>query len=319
MRKKLIFLTVIMALMVLAACSSKEPEKAKEDDSTAKDDAVEMRTIDTVMGEVEVPVDPQRVVVDWDLGQVLALGVEPIGASTTTLEYGQLLKPFVTDRTEDIGRDGQTSYEKVLELKPDLIITWDREQLDKFEKIAPTVVYETKSYTTVEEQITAMGEILNKQAEAKAWNEDYDKRIAAAKKKIEDAVPAGSTFTIIDAGTVKAAMVIGDKGERGGSAAYKALELTPQENVKKEILDKGESRVDVSWEGIGDYIGDYIFLVTPSEEDGGVEMPQTWETLEPVKNGHIVQLDIKKYFTGDPISVLLQAEDMAEQVANLKK
>lgn len=296
-------------VLMLAACSAKE--------EPATDAKTDTREIETVMGKVTVPSNPQRVIVDWDLGHVIALGVEPVGASKTTLEFGQLLKQFVTDKTDEIGRDGQVSYEKVLELEPDLIITWNRDQVAEYEKIAPTVVFDTTQYDGVHEQLTAMGEILNRQNEAKDWLADYDQRVAKAKAQIEASVPKDATFTIIDSGTVKDAIVVGKSGERGGLAAYGVLELKAADKIQQDIIDKKESRAEVSWESIQDFAGDYIFLIT-QQGDNQDELPSVWQSLDAVKNGRVIELKVKEYFTGDPISTLLQAEDMAAKVAELK-
>lgn len=296
-------------VLMLAACSAKE--------EPATDAKTDTREIETVMGKVTVPSNPQRVIVDWDLGHVIALGVEPVGASKTTLEFGQLLKQFVTDKTDEIGRDGQVSYEKVLELEPDLIITWNRDQVAEYEKIAPTVVFDTTQYDGVHEQLTAMGEILNRQNEAKDWLADYDQRVAKAKAQIKASVPKDATFTIIDSGTVKDAIVVGKSGERGGLAAYGVLEMKAADKIQRDIIDKKESRAEVSWESIQDFAGDYIFLIT-QQGDNQDELPSVWQSLDAVKNGRVIELKVKEYFTGDPISTLLQAEDMAAKVAELK-
>lgn len=300
---------MVLMVLMLAACSAKE--------EPATDAKTDTREIETVMGKVTVPSNPQRVIVDWDLGHVIALGVEPVGASKTTLEFGQLLKQFVTDKTDEIGRDGQVSYEKVLELEPDLIITWNRDQVAEYEKIAPTVVFDTTQYDGVHEQLTAMGEILNRQNEAKDWLADYDQRVAKAKAQIKASVPKDATFTIIDSGTVKDAIVVGKSGERGGLAAYGVLEMKAADKIQRDIIDKKESRAEVSWESIQDFAGDYIFLIT-QQGDNQDELPSVWQSLDAVKNGRVIELKVKEYFTGDPISTLLQAEDMAAKVAELK-
>lgn len=300
---------MVLMVLMLAACSAKE--------EPATDAKTDTREVETVMGKVTVPSNPQRVIVDWDLGHVIALGVEPVGASKTTLEFGQLLKQFVTDKTDEIGRDGQVSYEKVLELEPDLIITWNRDQVAEYEKIAPTVVFDTTQYDGVHEQLTAMGEILNRQNEAKDWLADYDQRVAKAKAQIKASVPKDATFTIIDSGTVKDAIVVGKSGERGGLAAYGVLEMKAADKIQRDIIDKKESRAEVSWESIQDFAGDYIFLIT-QQGDNQDELPSVWQSLDAVKNGRVIELKVKEYFTGDPISTLLQAEDMAAKVAELK-
>ena len=76
-----------------------------------------------------------------------------------------------------------------MELEPDLIITGDQEAAEKYSKIAPTVVYDTSNYETIHEEIIAMGDILNKQEEAKKWLANFDQRVATAKDKIKEIIP----------------------------------------------------------------------------------------------------------------------------------
>ncbi|UNK18342.1 ABC transporter substrate-binding protein [Paenibacillus sp. N3/727] len=326
------WLLMLCMLLFLAACSSeganststnevKEEQTSeqpaeqktaeqKTDDQQTEKEANKTRIISTVTGDVEVPTHPERVIVDWDLGHVLALGVEPVGASKTILEYGRFLEPYVTDQTQDIGGDGQVSVEKMLALNPDLIITWDPKMVEQYSKVAPTVVYDTAKYDNIHEEITAMGEILNRQKEAEEWLSSFDKRVEAAKEKIKGVIPEDATFSIIDVATTKSTIVVGESGERGGDALYQILGVTPQPRVKSDIIDKGEIRLDVSWEKVGDYAGDYVFMVR-NGEGSELELPSVWNSLDAVKNKRVYELDMKKYFTSDPLSALLQAEEMA--------
>lgn len=309
-------------LLFLAACSSeganntstnevKEEQTSEQPaEQTAEKDMKKTRIISTVTGDVEVPTHPERVIVDWDLGHVLALGVEPVGASKTILEYGRFLEPYVTDQTQDIGGDGQVSVEKMLALNPDLIITWDPKMVEKYSKVAPTVVYDTGKYDNIHDEITAMGEILNRQKEAEEWLTSFEERVEVAKEKIRGVIPEDATFSIIDVATTKSTIVVGESGERGGDALYQILGVTPHPRVKSDIIDKGEIRLDVSWEKVGDYAGDYVFMVR-NDVGSELELPSVWNSLDAVKNKRVYELDMKKYFTSDPLSALLQAEEMA--------
>lgn len=303
------FAFVFGLIFILGGCSasSAEPDKPTEPEVSSET----TRMIYTVMGEVEVPAHPERVVVDWHLGQVLALGIMPVGAPPALTDYGEFLKPLVSDGVEDIGKDGVVSLEKILELEPDLIITWDQEAAEKYSKIAPTVVYDTSNYETIHEEITAMGDILNRQEQAEKWLAEFDQRVAAAKEKIEGVIPEGATVTIADYTFEKNVMIIGDQGERGSKAVYKLLGLTPPARVQSDIIDKKEGRLEVSWETVGDYIGDYLIVMT-NETSGSLKLPATWTTLEPVKNNNVYELDIRKYFNSDPLSALYQAEEIAD-------
>ncbi len=313
MRKqfKVVFIMTLSIVMsvVLGACSSESNAQKPSTEKEVSSDTTRM--ISTVMGEVEVPVNPERVVVDWHLGQVMAVGLMPVGAPSTLTDYGEFLKPLVSDDVADIGKDGSVSLEKIVELAPDLIITWDQQAYEKYSKIAPTVVYDSSNYETIHEEITAMGDILNRQEDAKKWLDEFDERVAAAKEKIKGVIPEGATVTIADYTFEKNVMIIGDQGERGSKAVYKLLGLTPPARVQSDIIDKKEGRLDVSWETVGDYIGDYLIIMT-TETSGSLKLPATWTTLEPVKNNKVYEFDIKKYFNSDPLSALYQAEEIAD-------
>lgn len=331
-----VMVLMLCLLLFLAACSSdgtngtntnevkeetseQTAEKTTEQttEQSEEKDTQATRIISTATGEVEVPAHPERVIVDWDLGHVLALGVEPVGTSKTILEYGRFLEPYVTDKTQDIGGDGLVSVEKMLALNPDLIITWDPKMVDQYSKVAPTVVYDTGDYDSIHDEMTAMGEILNRQKEAEAWLTSFDERVEVAKSKIKGVIPEDATFSIIDVATTKSTIVVGETGERGGDALYQILGLTPHPLIQSEIIDKGEVRLDVSWEKIDDFAGDYVFVITSGEEKE-LELPSVWNSLDAVKNNRVVELDMKKYFTSDPLSALLQAEEMAELLTEAK-
>ncbi|QNK89158.1 ABC transporter substrate-binding protein [Sporosarcina sp. resist] len=307
---------LLCLILILGACSTGSDD---QDQSTDKKTGSEKtRMISTVMGDVEVPAHPERVVVDWHLGQVMALGLMPVGAPSTLTDYGEFLKPLVSDKVEDIGQNGAVSLEKVLELEPDLIITWDQDAAEKYSKIAPTVVYDSTNYNTIHEEITAMGEILNRQEKAKEWLVDFDQRVDAAKDKIKGVIPEGTTFTIADYFMKKNVIIMGDQGGRGGKAAYKLLELTPAPRVKSDIIDQNEGRIDVSWETVGDYIGDYV-IAMKSEASEAVDLPTTWTTLDTIKKNRVYEFDMKKFFSSDPISVLYQTEEIADELVKRNK
>ena len=76
------------------------------------------------MGSIQVPATPSRVVVDWDIGHVLALGVTPLGAPYSLIGGKKWLEPYINAEAVNIGNHNHISLEKVLALEPDLIITW---------------------------------------------------------------------------------------------------------------------------------------------------------------------------------------------------
>ncbi|XRD26962.1 ABC transporter substrate-binding protein [Lysinibacillus fusiformis] len=154
---------------------------------------------------------------------MLALDVVPVGGVTANLNYAAFLKQHYKDgEISNIGTDGKVSLEKILELKPDLIITWNPEDVGKYEKIAPTIVFAEDAHSSAIEEIKAMGSYLGRQKEAETFVNEFEDRIATAKEKINDVVPDGATFTIYEM-FEKNATIVGNSSVSGGRALYQIL------------------------------------------------------------------------------------------------
>ncbi|MDM5230874.1 hypothetical protein [Lysinibacillus pakistanensis] len=98
-KKSVMIMLLISLLLVMAACGSKNEDTSQEQEGT-KDDKESTMTettrivTDSVGRKVEIPMDPQRVIVDWDLGHVLAVGVVPVASTTKVIDYGEFLKDY---------------------------------------------------------------------------------------------------------------------------------------------------------------------------------------------------------------------------------
>lgn len=102
------------------------------------------------MGETCVPLNPQRVVTidPFSLENVLAFGIQPVGVAMSPDWLDD--RAYLRDRLssiEVIGDFTQPSMEKILALKPDLILglTEDEEIYPQLTKIAPTVLFDFES------------------------------------------------------------------------------------------------------------------------------------------------------------------------------
>lgn len=318
LRKKMNYIKVpflLSLLLLLSACGEDTTPKVDKED-TSKAEEPSTRTVTDDSGrEVEIPIKPERVVTDWYLGQILAVGVKPVMGNASYA--GFLEQHYNQDEILDIG-DVQTSLEKIVEVKPDLIITWDTEKVESYEKIAPTIVFGETKYKTAQEEILAMGDFLGREEGAKVFVEDFDQRIAAAKEKILNAVPEGSTFSLYQVAE-KNAHVIANNSIAGGRAFYQILGMKPPQKIQ-ELFDTKESdygRYPISFETIGDYEGDYVLVNMVAENSGN--FPPTWRNLNAVKNNEVIELDPLYYFPSDPLSTLHQAEEIAEKIVELTK
>lgn len=109
----------------------------------------ECRVIQHTFGETCVPLKPQRIIAldpSYTLDPLIALGIKPIGFASYNGSGEEVLLGVSFDEVKDIKNVGdalQPSLEKVLMLKPDLILTTDYSNDDQkyklLSKIAPTV------------------------------------------------------------------------------------------------------------------------------------------------------------------------------------
>lgn len=310
--------TLLLSLtLLLGACSNgTSPNSGSQ--SQTQGGAMEVTQIETITykaanGEVEIPKNPKRIVVVADsyAGYLLALGIKPIGMSDFALSH-----PYFEDKIDGIESIGDNqSVEKILELKPDLIIAFDgMKGFDGFEKIAPTVgiKYGEKSYR---EQLLEFGKMLNREKEAEEWINNWDEKIAQHKPKIQEIV--GDQTISIMGGTDKEIYVYGDHYSRGGEIIYGEFQLMAPELIQKEALNSKEWGVSFSIERLPDYAGDFIFV-----EDTALEFLKEstlWNELPAVNNKMVTILDSNASYFNDPVSLEKQLDFVVEAYSNIQK
>lgn len=298
-------------ILLLSACGVESAvETTNPSTATASPPAEESqtKTISTIAGDIEVPTHPKRIVAGEYLGSLIALGVVPIGTSNHHIKnpyFGDALKGV-----EDIG-DGNGNIEKILEMEPDLIIMDDTyaEMNEQLPKIAPTVIIPYASLKTVHEEITYFGKLLGKEQEAEKWLNDYDRRIAEAKQKVLQVVPADSTFSILEI-MDKNISVVGANFGKGGQAVYGGFGFKPPAAVVDEMKDPGWA--SISNEVLPKYVGDYIILTSDSHTLADLKADPIWNTLDAVKNDRVYIWGSDRSWYWDPIAILLQTEEIAE-------
>ncbi|MBW9234373.1 ABC transporter substrate-binding protein, partial [Leptospira santarosai] len=150
-------------------------DNKEEGNSTSKEgDSSEPSTItyESENGPVEVPADPQRVIVLASFaGNVMALDVPLVGVDSWSK-----MNPRFEDKLEGVEEVTDENLEKIIEMDPDLIIGLSNiKNVDKLNEIAPTVTftYGKVDYLT---QHVEIGKLLNKEKEAQAWVDDFKKR-----------------------------------------------------------------------------------------------------------------------------------------------
>lgn len=138
---------ITLILCLVSACGNNSSPSSISNSQLQTSDC---QVIEHAMGETCVPKNPQRVVTidPFSLENVLAFGIQPIGvaASSDWLEDRDYLRDRLSG-IEVIGDFDQPSLEKILALKPDLILGLSKDErvYSQLTQIAPTVLFDFKS------------------------------------------------------------------------------------------------------------------------------------------------------------------------------
>lgn len=322
-------IALLILVLLLSACGKNNLEPKQDASAPTSTAAAESATspaettaptsatkiVTTLHGDIEIPVKPLRIVTDDYLGSLIALGVTPVG--TPGLHLKNLYFAEALTGVEDIGDYGNSSLEMIIGLHPDLIITSENDEVKytMLAKAAPTISVPYGELKNAHEELTYFGKLLGREAEAAAWLADYDERIAKAKAKVDQAIPADATFTIFEDGE-KSVYTYGDNFGRGGQPIYQALGRKPPAGIADEIMEKQWK--ELSMEVLGDYAGDYIILTSNSRTLDDFKKDPVWSTLEAVKNDHVYVWKEERSWYYDPIAVLSQTEELAAWLSGEK-
>lgn len=280
------------------AVTTQAPQETKEAEPVEQT----TRIVSTVMGDVEVPANPKRVIATYGIGDVIALGVIPIATYDVT---GTAFESEVAG----LPVWSEFEAEEIMAYDPDLILVANKDQYDEVSKIAPTV-FVPFTELSMEERVTFLGEVLNKEDEADKAISAFETKVENAKKALETAGIGVQTFSIFEYSANGGVWVYGDKWGRGGDLLYSHLGLTSPPVIQDEIIGKDQYR-DISMEVIGDYAGDYIIF---SGELGDLKDNAVWNALPAVKNGKLIPIDYDLFYNIDIYSSGVQLDYIMSQL-----
>ncbi|WIV13407.1 siderophore ABC transporter substrate-binding protein [Proteiniborus sp. MB09-C3] len=307
MKKKGLFISLllIIAIFILTACGTKpvdtNPDNNsqidKQDASNNTDDEKTEIVVSHKLGEVVVNKNPERVIVfDYaTLDSLDEMGVEIIGLPKSNIPT--FLEKFNDEKYEDVGTLFEPNFEKIFELKPDVIFVSARqaEVYEELAKIAPTVFLEVDGadyMVSVTKNLKILGEIFGKE-------KFVEEELASLNKSIEDlnkkAIESGKNALIIMAndGNISAF----GEGSRFG-IIHGDFGIAP---VDKDIplVNHGNS---ITFEYILEKNPDYIFIIDRAAITGGsVTAEQIFDNeivkqTEAYKNDKIIYLNAQVWY-----------------------
>ncbi|NBE99104.1 iron-siderophore ABC transporter substrate-binding protein [Nonomuraea sp. KC401] len=300
----------------LAACGSAEP---------AASPSAPFRTVEHVMGKTVIPEQPKRVVaLDQSFVDAVLTLETPVVGYTTYRSIDTELPGYLGAVAERHGKEAapvgtleQPSLEKIIVLKPDLIVSAKvrHEALyEKLSKIAPTVFSETTG-AIWKDNLRLMGRALGKETLADTRIKEYEKRaatIGASIKGKEGELPTISIVRFAGEPTTRLYVENSYSGVVMKDVGFPRPQDQP--NAQDAIA------VDVSQERIAELDADQIFVATypdPSSDEPKEKFVNnplwgklkgdkhevsdlTWMSAVGIQGAHAMLDDVAKFFAVDP-------------------
>ncbi|WP_400164431.1 ABC transporter substrate-binding protein [Brevibacillus sp. TJ4] len=297
---------LLMALVVSGCGSSPSATPENSEPAPAGGSSAETITYQSENGPVEVPADPQRVIVlSGYTGNVLSLGVNLVG-----VDVWSKLNPRFAEALKDVEEVSDENLEKIIELEPDLIIGYSStKNIDKLRQIAPTVTFNYDTSVDYLAQHLEIGKLLNKEKEAQAWIDDFKQRAQQAGEEIRAKIGEDASVSVIESFD-KQIYVFGDSWGRGTEILYQEMKLKMPEKVKEMALKDGYYALSV--EVLPEYMGDYVIFSKNSDADNSFQETDTYKNIPAVKNNRVFEANSAEFFFNDPLTLEYQLEFFRE-------
>ena len=285
--KSRLCILLFISLLALGGCNtgdaSKESEASVNGGEKSESDTREI----TYLGETyTVPDDVERIVITGAMEAMedaTALDVEPVGAITLGGEFPEVFKESM-GQAESIGEKQEPNFEKILQLKPDVILgttKFPEKVVSKLEQIAPTILVSHIS-TDWEDNLLLMGALNGKEKEAETLLSDYGQLVDKAKADLAEDFEDKTVVAIrVRAGK----MFIYPEDVFFNPILYSELELNVPEAVKN-----AKAQEEISIEQLAEMNPDYIFMQV--QQTGTQENEQAFEQLK--QNSIIQNIDAFK-------------------------
>ncbi|MNI05828.1 Fe(3+)-citrate-binding protein YfmC precursor [compost metagenome] len=321
MKRMLLWIVLtILAFGGLAACGSKNEKNAQP---TASSSAMvsaspsEFLTFkDSTDQTVVLKTKPERIVI---LNNELLTLFYQIGGKTVgyAISPGSIVPEEAKSSTE-VGQINQISLEKVMSLKPDLVIGHPmfHSTLKDSMKTAdiPMALIKLDSYEGLKDLASLFGKIASNEAKTTAGIQQLEEQVKNIQIKLPNQSPKFAIITV---------MPMGISLQKSSSIALDLAGLLKLQNVIAHIPASGAmpSSVPYSLEKLVEQDPDLIFLVAHGTEEFGkqklksdLENNPAWASLRAVKEKKLFFLPSSLFVTPPGLQVNKSLEHMAKLV-----
>lgn len=318
---------MVLLLVFLSGCGGEEGTASTPDASGGvKAEAPQFRTIEHKFGKTEIPVNSQRIVSVFLEDMLLTLDLPLMLA--VTVGANNYLEPLM--KTRNIQGIDSLSLEAVLHASPDLIIASDiitQDEYDALTKIAPTVVYNRRTWKSSLPQIA---KDLGKEEKAASMLKTHEVQLKEAKNKLAPVLEAKSTVALVRVTAKDLRLyfpsILAEKQVQGyATALYQDIGLQA-DPLALELQKKNPERENatISMELLPQLKANYI-LVTVGSASGTaedvkkdldsfaeIEKSPVWQSLPAYKQGHIYTVGAKHWISDGMLADEMKINDVVQ-------
>ena len=296
-------------LVVLTACQN----------STApiKNNSTDCRIIQHALGELCIPINPQRIIAldtPWTLDPLLALGIRPVGRAF--FSESQALSGLSLDEVagiEPLGATGNASLEKILSLKPDLMLSLDvhdEQNYQQLSTIAPTVLREYEMIeTSFKENLRSVARVVSREEQAEDILTQYQNRVEALRESIGKPLQGTETSVIHTTANGLSEIFIEHKG-----ANYFQI-LNDISVPLKPILTERSEWASFSIEAVSQFDADILFIISDKSASSLFQNP-LFASLKAVQNNRAYVVDPVLWYAYGPLGINRLLDDIVAHLSD---
>ncbi|OXS54023.1 hypothetical protein B1A99_27705 [Cohnella sp. CIP 111063] len=256
---------------------------------------------------------PRVVALDY-YGHLRALGVEPVAIDAHVVGMQGELADWGA-YTQDIGPSVEKGPdpERLRSHRPELIVSHSHEHESALAEHGRVYVVK-ENEDPIYGQLTSLGDVLGRETEARQWLEAYERKLeglrAAARAYFRE-----ETVALL---RVRAEVLQVYGNMIMGYPLYKSLQLAPSRKLSKQfVINASYHSSVIELEELPHYGADHLFVVVQPDEATRslwerIRSSRIWADYPAVRRGNVYELDVRRWLAYDPVSILRQAEEVAE-------
>ncbi|MEM8780208.1 MAG: iron-siderophore ABC transporter substrate-binding protein [Cyanobacteria bacterium P01_G01_bin.49] len=322
-RVAILFIVSNLTIVLIFSCAIESSDVPPSNLNASS--AANCRIMKHAMGESCIPQTSQRLVTisDFTLYHAVVLGIKPVGSVFDN--WRDEIPAYLTDRKQEIekieklGKVYQPNLEKILKLKPDLIISWGYEKANYslLSQIAPTAMdtLESSGNDGWKEHFNFVAQVLDKEDAAKqAWNQ-YHQRIEKLKVALGDRL-GDKTISVLTVAHDFANHASSKNSFVGSIFTDVGLKL-----AKAQDVYGGGGWIQFSSEQFVDFFdGDLLFVTITGDTDRKeleeLQNNPFWKKLKAVRSGKVYVVDSLTWQGGNLLAANAVIEDLSKYLVN---